>query len=100
MKTIQLYEDGDSQQPIGYESYEASLVDKTNWSVKNDGSKFATRFHNAIIRTSNTITLKINSTSNDGITIASTDGLEIHDMTINDLFITNTGTAAVKIFLY
>lgn len=102
-KVIQVYEDGDSQQPIGYESYEASLTNKTNWSLKNDASKFAIgnyRFHNVSIRTDSAITVKFNATTNDGITVAANTSFTISNMTFQDIFITNTGTAAVKIVMW
>lgn len=54
------------------------------------------------IRTNNTISVKINSTSNHGITITSTDSpYRIEGIDINNIFITNNSgsTAAVKLFV-
>lgn len=100
MKVIDNYQNGESKQPETYESYEAALTDKTNYSVKNDAGKFSRVFHKAFIRTDSTISVKINSTSSDSITVASTDSsFKIEDMTIKDLYISNTGTANVKILL-
>ena len=100
------YGDGDPRHPSYYENYEASLTDKTNWSVKTNGTKFALtnpafkgRFHNISIRTDNIISVKLNSTSSDSISVAANTTFEITNMAVYDIFITNTGTAAVKIFM-
>lgn len=102
MVNIRMHEDGDSLIPLVYESYEGALTTQTNWSLKTNGSKFvvAPRFHYAYIRTDSSITLKINSASNNSITLTSTvSPFEIEGMTITDLLISNVGTANVKIFL-
>lgn len=63
------------------------------------GGREATR---AQIRTNQTISVKLNSTSNNSITISSTDSPFVIDgIKITDIFITNGSgsTAAVKILL-
>lgn len=103
MITALTYGNGDSKNPIEYENYQGTITNGSNWNLKTTGGKFVLkdRFHNASIRTDAAIAIKINATTSDSISLASTDSpFVITDMTIHNLFITNTGSAAVKIMLW
>lgn len=96
-----------------YENIEFNLSDgQTNYDVDANQSTFLSsfgtsnvvgRFPTSVeIRTNNTISVKINSTSNHSITITSTDSpYKIEGVEITNLFLTNNSglTAAVKLFL-
>lgn len=92
-----------------YESVEFTLADgQSNYDLDSNQSDFLAVFNTGSIdypsqvkiRTDQTITVKINSTSNDSITIASTDSpLDIRGIEIRNLYLSNSSgsNAAVKL---
>jgi hypothetical protein len=104
MQTITRYGDGKTKNPSTYDVFEGNLTDQTNWNYFTTGLTSVMKnkpAHHLWIRTDTTITLKLNSTTASGITIASTDsGKQFDDISLTNLFITNTGTAAVKIMTW
>ena len=83
----------------------------TNYDVDSNNATFHGKFgaglfhgfaNKAVIRTDQTITVKVNSTSNDAVTVTTTDSpFTLAGVEINNIFITNASgsTANVKILL-
>jgi hypothetical protein len=96
--------DGSDYQKRTYDNYEGALSSVTNWSLKttgHSGSMNNDPFFYAEIRTDATITVKINSATADGITVTSTSSPFVITedlMEMKDIFVTNSGSANVKIF--
>lgn len=107
---------GQDQSQNSYESIEFNLpTGQTDYDLAVNQATFLTVFgpevnsgdtHNGryptyvLIRTNNTISVKLNATTGQSITIASTDSpLAIVGVQIRDMFITNNSgnTAAVKL---
>lgn len=96
-----------------YENIEFNVsTGSTNYDVDSQQSTFLSLFgltnaakeyaSRVSIRTNNTITVKLNSTSDYSITIASTDSpFVIEGVEIRNIYISNSSgsTAAVKLFL-
>ena len=92
-----------------YESVEFTLTDgQSDYNLDTQQADFLAVFNTGSvnypsqvkIRTDQTITVKLNSTSNDSITIASTDSpLDIRGIEIRNIFLSNSSgsSAAVKL---
>lgn len=88
-----------------YDSKSVSIATATtdyNWKVTGGGFDNSPKSSFVSIRTDATISVKLNKSTNDAITIASTDSpFEISNIIfVSNLFITNTsgGTAVVQVF--
>jgi len=86
-----------------YENTEATVATGQtayDWATTASGFSTIGCAVYASIRTDQTITVKFNSTDNDGITIASTDSpYEIEGLEITNIYVAAVAEAAVKIFL-
>ena len=83
-----------------YDSAEWSQAVATNYDVYAQ-----TLFSNCkqpshvVIRVDTAITVKFDSTSNSAITVAANTAFELTNFTFNKIYITTSGTTAVKIFM-
>jgi len=91
-----------------YESVEFTLpANQTDYDLDSNQADFLVEFGPASdreyatqvrIRTDQTITVKLNATTNDAITITSNDSpFDIKGVEIRNVFLTNTTAAAVKL---
>lgn len=85
-----------------YDNAEWATGTVTDYDVKGGQAK---AFNNVTvaryvsIRTSAAITVKLNATGNDGISVAANTTLNIDTLEVTNIFITAAATANVKLFL-
>jgi len=87
-----------------YESKEFALTNQTNHDVKVSQSMFLDAkvpvAHKMSIRTDAAISIKLNSSDNDAISVAAAESPFFLDfLEITNIFITNTGTANIKVII-
>jgi len=104
--------DSDSYASPRYSNIEFSVTNgQTNYDVLANNATFDDQFaatlpeffaNKMVLRTDQTITVRVNSATNDAITVTSTDSpFTLAGVEINNVYITNASgnTAAVKILL-
>lgn len=85
-----------------YESKEFALAAaSTNYNVRTGQSAFVKFKHaqHITIRTDNDLTVKFNSTSDDGITLSADDRLQVDGILVTNIYLTSSPGANVKILL-
>jgi hypothetical protein len=89
----------------GYNTYASKEFTITgaqeNYNVKTQQSTFTTAAERIVLRVDTDVTIKLNSTGNDSITVTSADGFDSAGLVVNltNLYITTTGNTAVKLLI-